>query len=832
MFERTSSHRPNHTHLSRRPAHRRRKLTASLVAALVAILPAGIAVVPAQAQDPTGGSAGAEASAADVVEIDFTDDVPGAPPADWSPLWRDSTFVVEDEPLRLVHRAETSGRQGLSPDAVGVVAGDVEVSALMRTTSAVSGGTRKMIMLHAGGEPGAEDAYYVDFRWSGSEGPFFRINRYRDGAFSTLARGPVLSDTPVEAVWYHVVFQRAGDTLRFKTWPYGQDEPAGWMVTATDTAHNEGLVAVGHPTGGAVVTEWAYLASGAPGEVPRAPAGLVPAPEVPDPPSSVAVVPHQRELSVRWDAVEAADWYEVERDGQLVASPWMMTAYADPLAAAGQEVSYRVRGVSAVLGAGPWSTVGTGVAATPPFSDHLTPFEASGGQITSLEDEQDFLAEVADLSDRVAVDQVGESVEGRPMHLVRIGYPSAPEPHEIQQRPTFYAICTVHGNEWTPRESCLRLIRDLALTDDPDTLDVLQNHAVIVTPTANPDGRARGSRENAQGIDVNRDYLALRSPEARVIVDQLRTYEPDVVVDGHNCCDDSVVAMWSQNLNVAAGLRQAGQGLVRDGLLSTADHLGYTNTPSPLSTLGNPQIARNYSGLRHSVSILNEVRGGAIAGRVEEAAGYPQAATNRRIRAVAAFDMVLDSAITYAVDHEDQIAAARVASVAAAEANSDPVYLGGDENRPPRPEEIIEPAVCGYLVAGDEYTSSGAADQFAVHGVIGTETGAGVVLVPAGQRMGRLVPLLLDRRSQWAIAEAVELDDARETVVLRDADTAVPNHAVPGGCTVNDVILDELDWPTKAAYVRHVSDTVNGLRSDGVLTAREAATIRQAALSS
>jgi len=90
--------------------------------------------------------------------------------------------------------------------------------------------------------------------------------------------------------------------------------------------------------------------------------------------------------------------------------------------------------------------------------------------------------------------------------------------------------CTVHGNEWTPRESCLGFIRDLALTDDPAVTEILAEHAVIVTPTANPDGQAAGTRENAQGLDVNRDYLALESPEARAAVGVLNRYQPAVVV--------------------------------------------------------------------------------------------------------------------------------------------------------------------------------------------------------------------------------------------------------------------------------------------------------------
>src|SRR5690625_1161005 len=87
---------------------------------VVATSAAAMAGPPALAQDESH-------------EIDFQDDPIGEPPAEWSELWRESDFVVEDDPARLVHTAPTSGRQGLSPDVVGELEGDVEVAALVRS---------------------------------------------------------------------------------------------------------------------------------------------------------------------------------------------------------------------------------------------------------------------------------------------------------------------------------------------------------------------------------------------------------------------------------------------------------------------------------------------------------------------------------------------------------------------------------------------------------------------------------------------------------------------------------------------------------------------------
>lgn len=56
-------------------------------------------------------------------------------------------------------------------------------------------------------------------------------------------------------------------------------------------------------------------------------------------------------------------------------------------------------------------------------------FEGSNGERwTTFEEEQHFLKEVAELSERVMLVQVGTSVEGRrPLNLVKIGYPNPPK---------------------------------------------------------------------------------------------------------------------------------------------------------------------------------------------------------------------------------------------------------------------------------------------------------------------------------------------------------------------------------------------------------------------
>ncbi|HEX5597487.1 MAG TPA: M14 family zinc carboxypeptidase [Micromonosporaceae bacterium] len=674
--------------------------------------------------------------------IDFRDQASGAPPTGWSSVWRASEYRVQADPARLVHRATISGRQALSPDAVGQVSGDVEVAALARIFS--TSGTQNVLLLHAGGAAGAENAYYVDFRGE-SGSARYRINRYSNGVFTTLRNGPNLTAAPTPNMWYQMVLQRRGDVLRFKVWPYGADEPAAWMIEVSDALHQGGRIGVGHTTGGDTVTEWAYLGVATSGSAPRAPDGIVAKPVVPGP-TSVESRPIAKQISIGWDELEGANWYEVERDGELIASPWSLTAYADPLVSPGATARYRVRGVSALLGPGEWSQPLVVTAPPNPFVDTPTPFEASGGQLTTFEQEQQFLAQIDALSDRVAVDRIGTSVEGRPIHLARIGYPKAPDEQEIRQRPTLFVNCTVHGNEWTPRESCLAFIRDLALTEDPAITAVLAEHAVLVSPTANPDGRFAGRRENAQGLDVNRDYLALRSPEARAAVEVLNRYQPAVVLDGHNCCDHSVVPNWAQHANVGQPVQEQAEALVQEALIGGATTVGYTAQRSALATRGNATIMRNYSGLRNSLGLLNEVRAAAVVGRLDERSGASNRTLNIRHRAVRAFDFVLDATLMYFSEHSADISAAIAQATAEAEAGEGTVYFDEAATRP------LESNVCGYLIPAEQYDTQ-LAELLRMHQITVQERLDGVA-VSLAQAHRRLIPLLLDARADTAVADA------------------------------------------------------------------------------
>ena len=105
----------------------------------------------------------------------------------------------------------------------------------------------------------------------------------------------------------------------------------------------------------------------------------------------------------------------------------------------------------------------------------------------------------------------------------------------------------IHGNEPTSAQLAQRLLDFLA--DDPQLCSQLP---VAILPAANPDGLAKGTRHNINGVDCNRNFPAtnwrrskpghryyggprpLSEPETRAIIKAVRTIQPSLIVAVHS----------------------------------------------------------------------------------------------------------------------------------------------------------------------------------------------------------------------------------------------------------------------------------------------------------
>lgn len=127
----------------------------------------------------------------------------------------------------------------------------------------------------------------------------------------------------------------------------------------------------------------------------------------------------------------------------------------------------------------------------------------------------------------------GRSVQGRSIALYQRGPRGAPV--------TVLVAGCIHGDECAGRA----IVKRLRNVPEPQRIDLR------LMPTLNPDGRKAGARQNARGVDLNRNFRRgwrrqsgpwstyysgprpFSEPEARVARDLVTTIEPDITIWYH-----------------------------------------------------------------------------------------------------------------------------------------------------------------------------------------------------------------------------------------------------------------------------------------------------------
>lgn len=126
-------------------------------------------------------------------------------------------------------------------------------------------------------------------------------------------------------------------------------------------------------------------------------------------------------------------------------------------------------------------------------------------QFTSYEQMVDQMKQAAvDHPGILTLDTLGYSVEGRMI----LGAKISDIPDQEENEPEFRIIGCHHGNEYMSVEMALLMLEYLTdnYESDSQTTHLVNDLEIWIIPMMNPDGRTAGTRYNADGVDLNRDY--------------------------------------------------------------------------------------------------------------------------------------------------------------------------------------------------------------------------------------------------------------------------------------------------------------------------------------
>jgi hypothetical protein len=333
--------------------------------------------------------------------------------------------------------------------------------------------------------------------------------------------------------------------------------------------------------------------------------------------------------------------------------------------------------------------------------------EASGFTETSRYDEVNrFLDAVSTASEAVHLTTFGATVEGRALPLAVWGAPAATAEAVLATgKPRVLVFANIHAGEVDGKEAMLALLRDLARGEHARWADSL---ALLVAPLYNADGNERfsydnrplqlgpvggmGERTNAQGLDLNRDFVKLAASESRALVGLMRAYDPHVVVDLHTTdgtlmayhltyapplhpnTDDALEAeLWDRWLPAVteAAAREDGWAFFHYGNVPGAFGEPVTVPRGWYSFDWRPRFGTNYAGLRNRFGILSE--------------SYSYAPFEER---VAASRRLVEEVLDYAWAHASRIRAL-VAQADAESVVGAPLALSATWAALPAPVEVL-----------------------------------------------------------------------------------------------------------------------------------------------
>ncbi|MET7028111.1 M14 family metallopeptidase [Sediminicola luteus] len=190
-----------------------------------------------------------------------------------------------------------------------------------------------------------------------------------------------------------------------------------------------------------------------------------------------------------------------------------------------------------------------------------------------------YMQTLAKASDRITIENRGETYEGRPILLLTV---TSPKNHAnleqirkdhialtdnngntaaLDNMPiVVYQGFSIHGNEPSGANAGLAYAYYLAAAQGPAIEELLEQEIILMDPSFNPDGLQRfaywantnksknlnpdgnereyhevwpGGRTNHYWFDMNRDWLPVQLPESRARIESFHKWMPNILTDHH-----------------------------------------------------------------------------------------------------------------------------------------------------------------------------------------------------------------------------------------------------------------------------------------------------------
>jgi dipeptidyl-peptidase 4 len=232
---------------------------------------------------------------------------------------------------------------------------------------------------------------------------------------------------------------------------------------------------------------------------------------------------------------------------------------------------------------------------------------------------------------------MGRSTEGRDLCLILAADPPVRTLDEAVRdgRPVALVMANIHAGEVEGKEAVQEILREIA---GGGHRDLLRGAITAFVPNYNPDGNERvdrrhrpdqagpvegvGSRPNAAGLDLNRDYVKVEAPETEALIRAVRALNALLVIDCHTTdgsyhgydltyagplhpgTDPAILSFERQRLLPAVRARMASAGF------ATFDYGNWVDEGDPRQGWASfeplPRFGNSYFGLRNRLTLLSE----------------------------------------------------------------------------------------------------------------------------------------------------------------------------------------------------------------------------------